>query len=414
MRTVLIGIVALIAFVAIAVSAACETATPTSIPVPTIHPTYTPAPNPTPTVMPTPTMTPMPTATQRPLPPTATPRPTPMPTPAPILSADDLIPRAESSTVRINVGNSQGTGFFIDELGYILTSSDLIPLDATDIIVTHPSVGSVAATVLGRDARKDVALLRVQTDVELTPLNLEGDSFVPPQETAVAIGYLGGTSGQGLSTAAGRILAHHEREEGLYFEVGTKFGPGLSGAPIMNLTGELIAVASLRSKQVLGTAREDNGVSVAISSVVPQLDALKCGAQLFLPNPLVDAGRNGLPPPLPPFPRIFDGRVTLNGQSAPIGTKVQARIGQYVTDVSSVVTAGLYPFLTVQPPDERNYTGEPVQFYIDGFLASQTFPFSVDESAGSVSLDLSAASCTRSAAPIPATPAATPSSVRPS
>ena len=215
----LYGVVLLSVILALAAGAACNGQS-TPAPSPTPRPTYTPVATPTATATPTPTVTPTPTATPRPLLPTATPLPTPTPTPKPILKPIDVIPVVEGSTVRINIGNAQGTGFVFDDEGHILTSSDLIPLDATEIRVTHATIGTVRATLVGRDALKDVAVCS-WTFLRRSPLELVGDAFVPPNETIVAIGYLGGATGQGANGVSSRILARHEIGGTLYFQTET-------------------------------------------------------------------------------------------------------------------------------------------------------------------------------------------------
>ena len=392
LKLALSGVVLLSVILALAVGAACNgEATPA--PPPTPRPTYTPLPTETATATPTPTVTPTPTATPRPPLPTATPLPTPTPTPKPILTPGDVIPVVQGSTVRINIGNAQGTGFVFDDEGHILTSSDLIPLDATEIRVTHATIGTVRATLVGRDALKDVAVLRLDVAAEIPPLELVGDAFVPPNETIVAIGYLGGATGQGANGVSSRIQARHEVGGTLYFQIETPFGEGLSGAPIFNLNTDVIGIVSLRNEHVLGPGQTGSGIGVSISSILSNVDQLKQGARFFLPDPICEElVRPGLPEPVPVFPRIFTGRATLDGQPMLVGATIQARLGCYVTTIEIVETEGYYPLTYVGPQQEEGFAGRFVKFYLNGFLANETFAFEVDLSNPIVVLDLTAES----------------------
>ena len=391
LRLALSGVVLLSVILALAAGAACNgQATP--VPTPTPRPTYTPLPTETATATPTPTVTPTPTATPRPPLPTATPLPTPTPTPKPIISLEDVVREVESSVVRINIGNTQGTGFVFDDEGHILTSSDLIPLDATEIRVTHATTGTVRATLVGRDARKDVAVLQLDVPAEIPALELVGDAFVPPSESIVAVGFPGGAAGQGATGLSGRIRTRHEIDETLYFQTDPAFGAGLNGAPILNLNAVVIGIVSLRNEQLLGPAQTSVGIGVSIGSILSNVDDLTKGAKFFLPNRNCDV-TNGSVPPLPPFPLFFSGQATLHGQPAPVGATIQARLECYITTFTFVREEGVYRNVHVAPPEEDDgFVGSPVKFYVNGFLADQTFNYRRSLSDPNETLDLTAGS----------------------
>lgn len=363
MRPALFGVIAAGIVLAIGLSGACDGEPPTPTPTATPIPTYTPLPTHTPTVTPTPTITPTPTATPRPPLPTATPLPTPTATPKPIRTPEEVVAEVGNSIVRINVGNLQGTGFVLDEEGHIVTSSELIPLDAREIQVTHATTGSVLATLVGRDELRDVALLRLAVDAEIPPLSLVGDAFVPAGESIVAVGYPGGAGGQVPTGASGRIQARHEIGVTLFFQIDRQFAEGLSGAPIFNLNTDVVGIVSPRIVEVLGPGSTASGLGISVRSILSNAEDLKRGATCFRTHEPPVTSIN----PLPPFPRLYQGTVTIDGQPAPIGTSIQARIAGYVTDVELVVEAGKLPLMTVQPPEEAGYVGEEVRLYVNCF-----------------------------------------------
>ncbi len=69
---------------------------------------------------------------------------------------------------------SLGSGFVIDEDGYILTNRHVIE-GADKVQVTFPGGKSYDAKIVGRDARTDVGLLKIEASEPLTVLPL-GDS----------------------------------------------------------------------------------------------------------------------------------------------------------------------------------------------------------------------------------------------
>lgn len=366
MRPALLGVIAVGIVLAIGLSGACNGEPRTPTPTPTPIPTYTPLPTHTPTATPTPTITPTPTATPRPPLPTATPLPTPTATPKPIRTPEEVVAEVRDSVVRINVGSRQGTGFVLDEEGHIVTSSELIPLDAREIQVTHATTGAVLATIVGRDELRDVALLRLAVDAEIPPLSLVGDAFVPTGESIVAVGYTGGAGGQVLTGASGRVQARHEIGVTLYLQIDRQFVEGLTGAPIFNLNTDVVGIVSPRIVEVLGPGSSASGLGIAIRSILSNVEDLKRGATCFRMHEPPVTSIN----PLPPFPRFYEGTVTIDGQPAPIGTRIQARIAGYITDVILVAETGKLPLVTVQPPEEPGYVGEEVRLYVNCFEVS--------------------------------------------
>ena len=363
LRPTLLGVIVAGIVLVIGLSGACSGEPPTPTPTATPIPTYTPLPTHTPTVTPTPTITPTPTATPRPPLPTATPLPTPTATPKPIRTLEEVVAEVGDSIVRINVGNRQGTGFVLDEEGHIVTSSELIPLDAEEIQVTHAMTGSVLATLVGRDELRDVALLRLAIEAEIPPLNLVEDAFIPAGESIVAVGYPGGAGGQEPTGASGRIQARHEIGVTLFFQIDRQFAEGLSGAPIFNLNTDVVGIVSPRITEVLGPGSAASGLGISVGSILSNAEDLKRGATCFRTHNPPATGVN----PVPPFPRLYQGTVTIDGQPAPIGTRIQARIAGYVTKVEVIVEDGKLPFMTVQPPEEAGYVGKEVRLYVNCF-----------------------------------------------
>lgn len=66
----------------------------------------------------------------------------------------------------------------------------------------------------------------------------------------------------------------------------------------------------------------------------------------------------------PPIPSDYSGYVTVNGEPAPEGATVYAKIGDYTSDSVAVADLGHYRYLIVKPTD-GTYVGETVEFYVD-------------------------------------------------
>lgn len=76
---------------------------------------------------------------------------------------------------------------------------------------------------------------------------------------------------------------------------------------------------------------------------------------------------------LPPYPILYGGTVVINGELAPPGTQVSARVGDYVTDVL-VEENGGYRNLLLQPSGSEYY-GLEITFHVLGALAEERDTF---------------------------------------
>ncbi len=78
-------------------------------------------------------------------------------------------------------------------------------------------------------------------------------------------------------------------------------------------------------------------------------------------------------PEIPPFPILYGGRAYVDGVPVPEGTRVEARVGDYVT-WTTVGPQGLYLNLVVGPPS-RTYHFMPITFHATGLTADESDVF---------------------------------------
>ena len=95
---------------------------------------------------------------------------------------------------------------------------------------------------------------------------------------------------------------------------------------------------------------------------------------------------------LPTLPHTFHGNLTINGNPAPVGTEVEARVDGDLAGIITTIVEGQYggpeafdPKLIVQGDIEPNTL---INFWINGVDTGQTYPF---QSGRVTRLDLSAA-----------------------
>jgi serine protease Do len=148
--------------------------------------------------------------------------------------------RGGSRTPREQRGG--GSGFFITASGYIVTNSHVVE-DAREITATLKDGRELKATVVGRDERTDIAVLKVEGNnfpfVQFAP-----EARVRVGDWVVAIGNpfgLGGTATAGIVSALGRDI----RGEGNiadFIQIDAPINPGNSGGPTFDMNGRVIGI----------------------------------------------------------------------------------------------------------------------------------------------------------------------------
>jgi len=165
----------------------------------------------------------------------------------------------------------QGSGFFISPDGYIVTNNHVVANAVKVEILTDPGA-TLAAKVVGADAKTDLALIKVEARSAFPFVKL---ADAPPNigEWVVAMGNpfgLGGTVTAGIVSAQGRDIGSGSVDD--YIQIDAPVNRGNSGGPTFNLRGEVIGVNTAiysPSGGSVGIAFDIPASTVA--SVIPQL-----------------------------------------------------------------------------------------------------------------------------------------------
>jgi serine protease Do len=138
---------------------------------------------------------------------------------------------------------SLGSGFVISSDGYIVTNNHVVE-DVDDIEVAFADGTALAADVVGRDPATDLALIRVVSDVPLTPLPLGDSGSLRPGDWVIAIG---NPFGLEHTVTAGIVSALHRRNIGAgryddFIQTDAAINPGNSGGPLIDLRGQVVGI----------------------------------------------------------------------------------------------------------------------------------------------------------------------------
>jgi len=137
---------------------------------------------------------------------------------------------------------SLGSGFIIDPSGLIVTNNHVID-GADEITVTLHDNTKLKATLVGRDERVDMALLKVKSDKPLPSVSFADSSAARVGDWVIAIGNpfgLGGTVTAGIISALQRDIRSGPYDE--YIQTDASINQGNSGGPLFNMNGEVIGI----------------------------------------------------------------------------------------------------------------------------------------------------------------------------
>ncbi len=137
---------------------------------------------------------------------------------------------------------SLGSGFIIDPAGYIVTNNHVID-GADEITVTLQDNTSLKATLVGRDERVDLAVLKVTPDKPLASVDFGDSDGSRVGDWVLAIGNpfgLGGTVTAGIVSARGRDIRQGPYDD--FIQTDAAINRGNSGGPLFNMDGQVIGI----------------------------------------------------------------------------------------------------------------------------------------------------------------------------
>ncbi len=167
-----------------------------------------------------------------------------------------------------------GSGFIVSADGQIVTNNHVVD-GASKVMVTLDDGRELPARIVGRDARTDLAVLKVEADGPLPHLALGDSDKARVGDWVVAVGNpfgLGGTVTTGIVSARGRAIGAGPYDD--FLQVDAAINRGNSGGPLFAQDGTVIGVNTAIFSPTGGSV----GIGFAIPSnlvkqVTTQLEA---------------------------------------------------------------------------------------------------------------------------------------------
>ena len=156
---------------------------------------------------------------------------------------------------------SLGSGFIIDPSGIVVTNNHVIA-EADEIKVILQDNTQLNAKLIGRDAKTDLAVLKVESTKPLPAVKFGDSDKSRVGDWVIAIGNpfgLGGTVTAGIISARARDINAGPYDD--FLQTDASINRGNSGGPMFNLAGEVIGINT--------AIYSPSGGSVGIGFAVP-------------------------------------------------------------------------------------------------------------------------------------------------
>jgi len=183
-----------------------------------------------------------------------------------------VVANVKPAVVSVTTEVAKGSGFVIDgEQGYIATNEHVVA-NAQNIEVIMDNGEIFPASVVGKDALTDLAVVKIDA-TDLPYVSLGNSSSLAVGEWVLAIG---NAFGMGLRVTEGIVSGSNVAitllsGEKLYalIETTAAINPGNSGGPLVNMKGEVIGITSAK---ILGA--ENMGYAISSDSARPTIEDL--------------------------------------------------------------------------------------------------------------------------------------------
>ena len=184
----------------------------------------------------------------------------------------DFFDMDRNSRPKTRKATSLGSGFVIDESGYIVTNNHVIG-EADQIEVVFQDETKMKAELVGKDPKVDIAVLKVKSKKKLKALKWGDSSESKVGDWVLAIGNpfgLGGTVTAGIISAKSRDIRMGQYDS--FIQTDASINKGNSGGPMFNMNGEVIGINS--------AIFSPSGGSVGIGFAIPSTMAIDVIEQL--------------------------------------------------------------------------------------------------------------------------------------
>ena len=162
-----------------------------------------------------------------------------------------------------------GSGVIISKDGYILTNNHVVD-GAKEVTVTMANKKEYKAKVVGRDAKTDLAVLKVEAKKSFPSAAMGDSEKLKVGDWVLAIGNpfgLNHTVTSGIVSAKGRVIGAGPYDD--FIQTDASINPGNSGGPLFNMRGEIVGINTAIIPQGQGI-----GFAIPVNTAKPLIPQL--------------------------------------------------------------------------------------------------------------------------------------------
>ncbi|MHB9130460.1 MAG: S1C family serine protease [Armatimonadota bacterium] len=180
-------------------------------------------------------------------------------------TVEEVISDVKFSVVQLQNREGVGTGFLINQQGYLLTCNHVATTDEMDAVWYTGT--RMPAMLYAREPATDLAVFKIEK-TEAEPLMLADPLSITEGQTAFALGHPLGfefTVSRGVVSSRCRTLGGVD-----YIQFDLSINPGNSGGPVINEHGAVVGVADWRVAEHQGL-----GFAIAVRHMFSFLASLR-------------------------------------------------------------------------------------------------------------------------------------------
>lgn len=258
-----------------------------------------------------------------------------------------VIEQTKSSVVVIETNNALSSGFIYSSNNgstYVVTTCHSVS-DTSYLNVVFASGASYDAKIVGKDIFADIAVLQVDSNVEVTPVKLGNSDLLKDGEFLVCIGtpkniqysYSNEMSivASKLRTIINSVEFNDEQYE--YYtniiQLSSDVSEGYSGSPIINMNGEVQGIITMKD-DIAVFALPINEVKIVVDNIIDEKEYAKIqfGYKGTLVSGLENYEKNQLNIPLD----VISGLYINNVRSAGIASSAGLKIGDVLLSINGI------------------------------------------------------------------------------
>ena len=188
-----------------------------------------------------------------------------------------IVKAVSPEVVQIRTALALGSGVVFDSRGDVITNAHVVG-NATRFVVTLASGDNHPATLVGRDAGMDLAVIRI-TGARPRPATFADSARVEVGDLTLAIGNplgLRSSVTEGIVSAIGRSVPETDAVTlSSVIQTSAAINPGNSGGALVDLSGQVIGIPTLAAVDPeMGAEAPGIGFAIASNTVRQVADAL--------------------------------------------------------------------------------------------------------------------------------------------